>query len=299
MPFAMPAAPFGPLLTAMATPFTPDGQVDFNRAAELAAHLVENGSTGLVVTGTTGESPTLTPEEKLELYRIVKKSVAVPVIANTGDNETAFSIELSRRAQEIGVDGLLLVVPYYNRPNQEGLYRHFKTIAESVDLPCLLYNVPARCARNLEATTVARLSEVPNIIGIKEAGGDLAQIGRIRASTPVDFWIYSGNDGDTLPMLTLGCCGVISVVSHIAGKPFRAMMEAFWSGDGARALELHLKLLPVIDALFPVGSPSPAPVKAGMRMQGFDCGGLRLPMTECSQSDREVLSATMKAAGLL
>lgn len=295
----MPPAPFGPMLTAMVTPFTADGQVDFNRAAELAARLVENGSTGLVVTGTTGESPTLTPEEKLELYRIVKKAVSVPVIANTGDNETSFSIELSRRAQEIGVDALLLVVPYYNRPNQEGLYRHFKTIAEAVELPCLLYNVPARCARNLEATTVARLSEISNIIGIKEAGGDLAQIARIRASTPHDFWIYSGNDGDTLPMLTLGCCGVISVVSHIAGKPFREMMEAFWRGDGARALELHLKLLPVIDALFPVNSPSPAPVKAGLQMQGFDCGDLRLPMTECSDADRETLRAVMKTAEVL
>lgn len=295
-----PATPFGPLLTAMVTPFTAGGQLDYNRAGELATRLLEDGSTGLVVSGTTGESPTLTPEEKLELFRTVKQAVGdAPVVANTGDNETAFSIELSQRAQECGVDAILMVVPYYNRPNQEGLYRHFKAIAEAVDLPCLLYNVPGRTARNLEASTTARLSEIPNIIGTKEASGDLPQIAHIRAATPENFLIYSGNDGDTLPMLTLGCCGVISVLSHVAGRPFRQMMEAFWNGDIHGARDLHLRLLPVCEALFPPTSPSPAPVKAALQLQGFDCGGLRLPLVEVTDAERQNLRSALEKAGLL
>lgn len=295
-----PDAPFGPLVTAMVTPFTPQGEVDYRRAAELAARLVENGSSGLVVCGTTGESPTLTPAEKLELFRQVKQAVGkVPVIANTGDNETGFSIEFSRQAQACGVDALLLVVPYYNRPNQEGLYRHFKTIVEAVELPCLLYNIPARTARNLEAATVARLSEVRNIIGIKEAGSDFVQIARIRALTPEKFWIYSGNDVDTLPMLTLSCCGVISVLSHIAGKPLRQMMEAFWQGDLDTALALHLKLLPLTEALFPATAPNPIAIKAGLQLQGFDCGGLRLPLIEATETERDNLRQAMQQAGVL
>lgn len=297
---AIQNSPYGSMLTAMVTPFNADGSINYARTEELTARLIENGSTGLVVTGTTGESPTLTPEEKLELYRVVK-SVAgsTPVVANTGDNETAFSIELSRQAQEIGVDALLLVVPYYSKPSQEGLYRHFKAIAEAVDLPCILYNVPARTSRNMDATTVARLSEIKNIIGIKEAGGDMVQISYLRALTPPEFLIYSGNDSDTLPMLTLGCAGIISVISHIAGKPMRAMMDAFWSGDIATARELHLRLVPVCDALFPPTTPSPAPVKAGLQLQGFDCGGLRLPLVEATDAERENLRVAMERAELL
>ncbi len=296
-----PAPPFGPLVTAMATPFGPQGQLDLLRAEALVDRLIHNASTGLVITGTTGESPTLTAQEKLELYRAAKSASAgrAPIIANTGDNETAFSIELSKQAEQIGVDALLLVVPYYNRPSQEGLFQHFKAIAQSVELPCLLYNVPARTARNLEPSTVARLAEIPNIIGIKEASGDLTQIAQIRASMPDDFWIYSGNDNDTFPMLSLGGCGVISVASHIAGPQISEMMSAFWSGDLKRALDLHLKLLPLVNALFPASSPSPAPVKAGMKLQGFDCGGLRLPMIEAEPSDIEVLRQAMQKAGVL
>ncbi len=295
-----PEPPFGPLVTAMVTPFGPDGAVDYERAEHLTTHLIANGSTGLVVAGTTGESPTLTPEEKLELFRRVKSAAGeVPVIAGTGDNETAFSVEFSSQAEECGVDGLLLVVPYYNRPNQEGLYRHFKAIAEAVDLPCLLYNVPGRTGRNMEAITTARLSEIENIVGIKEASGDMLQISHIRARTPDDFWIYSGNDSDILPMLPLGCCGVVSVLSHIAGQPMRQMMDCFWHGDIAAARELHLRLLPVCDALFPPSAPNPIPIKAALQLQGFDCGGLRLPLIEASEAERAYLHAAMKKAGLL
>ncbi len=293
-------SPFGPLVTAMVTPFHSDGSVNYERAEEVAVHLLENGSSGLVVTGTTGESPTLTPEEKLELYRRVKGAVgAAPVIANTGDNETAFSIEFSQAAAKTGVDGILLVVPYYNKPSQEGLYRHFKAIAESVELPCLLYNVPGRPSRNMTAETQARLSHVPNIIGTKEASGDMVQIGYIRAGTADDFAIYSGDDAATFPMLSLGACGCISVLSHVAGKRFRAMMDAFWAGDIRTARELHLGLLPVIDALFPAATPSPAPVKAGMKLLGLDCGGLRLPLLECDEAEIASLRAVLETAGLL
>lgn len=295
-----PSSHFGPLVTAMVTPFTATGEVDYARAQELTARLIENGSTGLVVSGTTGESPTLSPAEKLELFRVVKKAAGnVPVIANTGDNETAFSVEMTRQAQKVGVDGILMVVPYYNKPSQEGLYQHFKAIAESTELPCLLYNVPARTSRNMDARTTARLAEIENIVGTKEASGDLEQIGFIRANTDASFEIYSGNDSDTLPMLTLGACGVISVLSHIAGKQLREMLDAYWCGNALRARELHLKLLPVGAALFPPTAPNPTPVKAALQLQGFDCGGVRLPLVECTVGEREAVRNAMETAGLL
>ena len=293
-------SPFGALITAMVTPFKSNGDVDYNRAEALTRHLLEHGSSGIVVAGTTGESPTLTPDEKLELFRVVKRAAGnASVIANTGDNETAFSIEFSRRASECGIDGLLLVVPYYNRPNQEGLYRHFKAIADEVELPCLLYNIPSRTGRNLEPATMARLREVKNIIGVKEASGDMGQVSKVRALAGADYLIYSGNDGDTLPMLPLGACGCISVISHIAGVEYAEMMAAYWRGDAERALELHLRLLPVCDALFPSTASNPIAVKAGLQLQDFDCGGLRLPMVEASDGERRDLSQAMRKAGLL
>jgi 4-hydroxy-tetrahydrodipicolinate synthase len=295
-----PFAPYGPLITAMVTPFDASLQVDYARAEELAVRLLENGSSGLVVSGTTGESPTLTPEEKLELFRRVKKVAGnAPVIANTGDNETAFSVEFTKQAQETGVDAFLLVVPYYNKPSQEGLYRHFEAIAKAVELPCLLYNVPGRTARNMSAATTARLSQIENIVGTKEASGDMVLTGHIRATTPENFAIYSGDDAATLPMLPIGCCGCISVVSHIAGKEYRAMLEAFWSGDITKARELYLRLLPVIEALFPATAGSPSPVKAALQMQGFDCGGMRLPLVECEPGEIAALKGAMETAGLL
>ena len=295
-----PNAPFGPLLTAMVTPFHADLSVNYQRAEELALRLLENGSSGLIVSGTTGESPTLTPDEKLELYRRIKIVAGkAPVIANTGDNETAFSVEFSKKAAQTGVDGLLLVVPYYNKPSQEGLFRHFEAIAKSVELPCLLYNVPGRTGRNMSAQTAARLSQIDNIIGTKEASGDLVQIAHIRAQTDENFAIYSGDDAATLPMLPLGCCGCISVLSHIAGKEFRAMMDAFWSGDIVTARNLHLRLLPVIEAIFPADLPSPAPVKAALAMQGFATGGLRLPLLPADESERATLQKVLETADLL
>ncbi len=295
-----PHAPFGPLLTAMVTPFRPDLSVDYPRAQEVALRLLQNGSSGLIVTGTTGESPTLTPDERLELYRRVKEVAGdAPVIANSGDNETAFSVEFSKMAAQTGVDALLLVVPYYNKPSQEGLFRHFKSIADAVELPCLLYNVPGRTGRNMSAATAARLSQIENIVGTKEASGDLVQIAHIRAQTARDWAIYSGDDAATLPMLPLGCCGCISVVSHLAGKEFRTMIDAFWSGDIEKSRELHLRLLPVIEALFPATGSSPAPVKAALKLQGFDTGGVRLPLVECDEAEIAELQKVLETAGLL
>lgn len=295
-----PHAPFGPLLTAMVTPFNADTSVNYEKAEQVAMHLLENGSSGLIVSGTTGESPTLTPEEKLELFRRVKKVAGdAPIVANTGDNETAFSVEFTKQAADTGVDAILMVVPYYNKPSQEGLFRHFSAIAGATELPCLLYNVPGRTGRNMSATTQARLSAVKNIVGTKEASGDMIQTAHIRALTPDEFAIYSGDDAATLPMLPLGCCGCISVVSHIAGKPFREMLEAFWSGDIDKARRIHLRLLPVIEAIFPVNTPSPAPIKAALKMQGLDTGPLRLPLIECEDAELPALRTVLETAGLL
>jgi 4-hydroxy-tetrahydrodipicolinate synthase len=284
----------------MVTPFTSDGAVDFARAQELASRLLQNGSTGLVVSGTTGESPTLSRQEKLDLFRCVKEAAGdAPVIANTGSYDTAATVALTQETEKLGVSGILGVVPYYSRPSQEGLYQHFKAMAAATSLPVMLYNLPGRTARNMEVATTARLSEIPNIVATKEASGDLAQIARTRIATPSEFQIYSGNDGDTLPMLTLGACGVVSVISHIAGNEMREMMDAFWSGDTDTARDLHLRLMPVVDALFPASTSNPAPLKAALQLQGFDCGGLRLPLVEASQSERENVRAAMQKAELL
>jgi 4-hydroxy-tetrahydrodipicolinate synthase len=295
-----PQSLFGPLVTAMVTPFTSDGAVDFARAQELAARLLQNGSSGLVVSGTTGESPTINKQEKIDLFRAVKEAAGdAPVIANTGSYDTAASTALTQEAEKIGVAGILGVVPYYSRPSQEGLYQHFKVMAQATSLPVMLYNLPGRTARNMEVATTARLSEIPNIVATKEASGDLAQIARTRIATGDDFQIYSGNDGDTLPMLTLGACGVVSVISHIAGKEMRQMMDAFWKGDTDTARDIHLRLMPVVDSLFPASTSNPAPLKAALQLHGFDCGGLRLPLVEATEAERSAVEKSMRGAGLL
>jgi 4-hydroxy-tetrahydrodipicolinate synthase len=295
-----PQSLFGPLVTAMVTPFTADGAVDYPRAQELAARLLQNGSTGIVVSGTTGESPTVIKQEKLDLFRAVKDAAGqAPVIANTGSYDTAATVSLTEEAEKIGVAGILGVVPYYSRPSQEGLYQHFKAMAQATSLPVMLYNLPGRTARNMEVATTARLSEIPNIVATKEASGDLAQIARTRIATGDDFQIYSGNDGDTLPMLTLGACGVVSVISHIAGKEMRQMMDAFWKGDTDTARDIHLRLMPVVDSLFPASTPNPAPLKAALQLHGFDCGGLRLPLVEATEAERSAVEKSMRGAGLL
>lgn len=294
-----PHSSFGSLVTAMVTPFSPDGAIDYGRARELAQRLVEHETTALVVCGTTGEGSTVSHDEKLQLFREIKNAVQVPVIANVGSNNTQASIELAREAEGLGVDALLAVVPYYNRPSQEGLFQHFAAIAHSVKIPVVLYNLPSRTSRNMEPQTVARLSEIENIVSVKESSGDPNQWARTKMLCGENFQLMSGNDADTLPMLPLGATGVTSVVSHIAGREMKQMMDAFWNGNTKTALELHLRLLPVVDVLFPATTSSPTPIKAALKLQGFDCGGLRLPLVEGTPIEVENVRVAMTNAGLL
>lgn len=291
---------FGRLLTAMVTPFRDDGSLDEATAAALARYLVENGSDGIVVCGTTGESPTLSHSEKERMFCIVKEAVGSrgTVIAGSGNYNTAESIELTQLAERCGLDGAMLVVPYYNNPPQEGLYRHFKTIAEATKLPIVLYNVPGRTVRNMEAATVARLAEVPNIVAVKEASKNMEQVSEILARTPPEFAVYSGDDALTLPMMALGAVGVISVVSHVAGKQIHAMIDAFVAGDTAGAAAWQKRLLPLFQACF--CTTSPIPIKEALRLRRIPgpggCGPTRLPLVEPTERERAILKEAL--AGL-
>lgn len=289
---------FGRLLTAMVTPMTPDRTVDYKRAAELAHHLVTSGSDGLVVSGTTGESPTLSTSEKLRLFETVVEAVGdkVPVIAGTGSYNTAESVEFSRAAEKTGVHGLLLVTPYYNRPTQEGLYQHFKAIAESVGIPCILYNVPSRTAINMTAQTTLRLAEVPNIAGIKECA-DLGQLADILSGAPENFKVWSGDDAALLPYLAVGAYGIVSVASHVVGPQMQELIAAFREGQIEQAAAWHRRLLPVFRGLFAVTNP--VLVKAAMEMTGFPVGPLRLPLVEATDSERQALREVLASSGLL
>jgi len=290
----------GNLLTAMVTPFDEDLQVDYDRAAQLAVRLIEEGNEGLVITGTTGESPTLSDEEKLELYRVVKDAVGgdVTVIAGTGSNNHEHTVELSQKATETGVDGIMLVGPYYNKPSQEGFYQHFSRAAAAVDLPVIVYNVPGRTGKNIEASTIIRLAQdVPNIIAVKEASGDLAQISEICAGTPDDFVVYSGDDSMTLPILALGGIGVISVVAHVVAAEMLEMISAFHDWDTRRAWQIHHKLLPIFEAAF-LPSGNPPCIKRALQICGFDCGGVRLPLVEASNEDTARIRRACQDLGL-
>jgi len=284
----------GRLLTAMVTPFNEEGAVDYEQAKKLALALLNSGSDGVVVVGTTGESPTLIRQEELRLFSEVKSAVGKrgSVIAGTGSNSTAEALEATKEAEQIGVDACLLVVPYYNKPTQEGLYQHFKTIAQSTNLPCIVYNVPSRTVTNLSAETVIKLSQVDNIIGVKEASGNLEQVSKIISNTREDFLVWSGNDGDTLPILALGGYGVISVASHLVGKQIREMIDSFISGKTGKAAEIHRHLLPLINALFIVSSP--IPVKYAVNYVGFNVGKPRLPLTEPDEKTAAFIKATLK-----
>lgn len=290
---------FGEVLTAMVTPFNPDLSANYDRAQELAVYLIENGSDGVVVSGTTGESPTLTPDEKIELFKLVKEAVGNKgkVIAGTGCNCTSESIELTRRAEKVGVDGCMLVGPYYNKPPQEGLYQHFKMIAESTSLPVIIYNVPSRTACNIEAETVIRLSAVENIVAVKEASGSLDQVSKISTRTPDNFRIYSGDDSLTLPILAIGGDGVISVASHVAGKEIKEMVRSYKEGNIEKACEIHLTLSPLFKALFM--TTNPIMVKSAVKLKGIDVGGLRLPLVDATRDQIEKLEKVMRDAGVL
>jgi 4-hydroxy-tetrahydrodipicolinate synthase len=288
----------GRLLTAMVTPMKADRSVDYERAAELARHLVASGSDGLVVSGTTGESPTLTTAEKLKLFETVVDAVGdkCAVIGGTGSYNTEETVKLTREAERTGIHGLLLVVPYYNRPPQEGLYRHFRTVAEATSLPCILYNVPSRTAVNMTAATTLRLAQVPNIIGIKECG-DLGQLTDILAGAPEGFKVWSGDDANLLPYLALGAYGIISVASHIVGPQMQELISAFLAVQVEQAALWHRRLMPVFRGLFAVTNP--VLVKAALEMTGFPVGPLRPPLVEATDGERAALREALAAAGLL
>ncbi|MBO9128875.1 4-hydroxy-tetrahydrodipicolinate synthase [Bacillus sp. 165] len=285
---------FGTIATAMVTPFDYKGNIDFAKTTQLVDYLINNGTTSLVVAGTTGESPTLTTEEKLALFRHVVSVAAgrVPVIAGTGSNNTHASIELTKKAQEAGVDAVMLVAPYYNKPNQEGLYQHFKAIAESTTLPVMLYNVPGRTVANISVDTVVRLAEIPNVIAVKEASGDLMAMTEIIERTSDDFVLYSGDDGLTLPALAIGAKGVVSVASHVFGNQMQEMVAAFQNGEMQKAQMLHQQLVQVTKAVFM--APSPTPVKTALQMLGFDVGSVRLPLVPLTETERQELQRALQ-----
>lgn len=285
---------FGRVSTAMVTPFDRKGNIDFTKTTQLIQYLIDNGSDSLVVAGTTGESPTLTKEEKIALFRHVVKVVngRVPVIAGTGSNNTHASIELTKKAVEAGVDAIMLVAPYYNKPSQEGLFQHFKAIAESTTLPVMLYNIPGRSSVNVSPETIIRLSEIENIVAVKEASGDLDSMTEIISHTSDDFMLYSGDDGLTLPVLSIGGTGIVSVASHIIGNEMQEMVAAFTGGNLLKAAGLHQKLLPVMKGLFT--SPNPTPVKTALQMKGLDVGSVRLPLIPLTEVERAKLSQLLQ-----
>ncbi len=296
----MSGEPFGRVITAMVTPFADDGSVNYEVAEKLAVHLVENGSDGLVLCGTTGESPTLSWSEEYELFKVVKQAVGskAKILAGTGSNSTSEAIAATTKAAKLNLDGSLQVVPYYNKPPQAGLYQHFKAIAEACpDLPIMLYNVPGRTSCNLEPDTVANLAKINNIVAIKEASGNLEQACQIRCLTDPDFAIYSGEDALTLPLLTVGSVGVVSVASHLVGKQMQSMIEAFVKGDNLQATAIQMQLFSLFKALFM--TTNPIPVKTALNLQGWNVGKLRPPLCELQLDLLEYLKAVLNQLDLV
>lgn len=286
---------FGQIVTAMVTPFDAHGEIDFQATRNLINHLIANGSDGLVVAGTTGESPTLSNEEKVKLFRFTVEVVngRVPVIAGTGSNNTRESIELTMNAEDAGVDGIMLVTPYYNKPCQEGLYQHFKTIVAATSLPVMLYNIPGRSAVNMSVETTIRLSEIPNIVAVKEASGDLDAMAEIIERTREGFSLYSGDDALTLPVLSIGGTGVVSVSAHVLGNEMQTMIRNFKIGNTVEAASNHRQLLPKMKALF--AAPNPSPVKAALNLKGIQVGGVRLPMIPLNEEQLYALERALSS----
>lgn len=276
---ALPPAPFGRVLSAMVTPFDADGGLDLPAAQHLAQWLVEQGNEGLVLNGTTGESPTLSSAESLELFRAVRDVVNVPLIAGTGSNDTAHAIRQSAAAADIGADALMLVCPYYNRPSQAGLNLHFRKVAACTDLPVMLYDIPTRSGRKIASETIIELAtEVDNIVALKDAAGDPGETARVIAKTPEAFAVYSGDDGLTLPLLSVGAVGVVSVAAHWAAREFGKMIAAFNRGDVVEARKWNQRLIPSCRFESSLAAPNPVPTKAMLRALGLDVGECRLPM---------------------
>lgn len=285
----------GRVLTAMITPFNADGSVDFEGALTLAKHLLNNGSDGLIVCGTTGESPTIDNEDKLKLFELIAHECGHlgSIVANTGSNNTQRTIELTKAASKTGVNAVMGVVPYYNKPNQRGLFEHFKAMAEATDLPVIVYNVPGRTGGKIMPATIAKLREAcPNIAAVKEASGDINVAAEIYHLLPEDFMIYSGDDGLTLPMLAVGGCGVISVAAHVVGKEMNEMIQAYEAGDVTKAKQINKDLFPIFKAMFV--TTNPIPVKYAVRQLGLPAGPFHLPLCEPSDEEAAVIDAAIK-----
>jgi len=284
----------GRLITAMVTPFNENLEVDYKQARKLADALINSGSDGVVVVGTTGESPTLVRAEEDRLFAEIKEEIGNrgSIIAGTGSNSTAEAIIATKAAERVGVDACLLVVPYYNKPTQEGLYEHFKAIAQSTTLPCILYNVPSRTVTSISAETVVRLSQIDNIVGIKEASGNLDQVARIITEAREGFLVYSGNDNDTLPIVAMGGYGVISVASHLVGNQIKTMIQNIITGHVPEAAKIHRSLLPLFGALFVVANPMP--VKYALNYIGFNVGKPRLPLLPLDEKTASVIEKAVK-----
>lgn len=288
---------WGRLITAMVTPFDENLKVDYDMAIKLAKKLEDEGNTALVITGTTGEGPTLSIEEKLRLYDEIKRNVNIPIIAGVGTNSTHDTIVNGLKAMEKGVDGLLIVTPYYNKPDQKSLYAHYSTVAENIDAPIMMYNVPGRTGCNLLPETVEKLAEIDNIVALKEASGNINQMSEMVKGTPEDFLIYSGDDSMTLPSMAVGAYGIVSVSAHVVGREMKEMIDAFVAKDTEKAMEIHLRLLDIFNKLFIVTNP--IPVKAALNILGINVGGLRLPLTEASEEVKDIIEKELKNLGLL
>ena len=289
---------WGRLMVAMATPYGADMEIDYKKAADLAERLVADGNTAVIVCGTTGESPNLTKDERIRLVKEVKARVKVPVISGAGTNSTKTSIEYARDAEAAGADGILLVAPYYNKPDQAMMYSHFSAIAAEVKLPIMLYNVPGRTASTIAPATVAKLANGnANIVALKDASGDLVAMTETMLLVPAGFRVYSGEDALLLPSLSIGAYGVVSVASHIVARPMAALIEAFVSGHNDEAARIHGRLHEINKTLFLQANP--VPLKAALRLAGFDAGGLRAPLAEASDDVVEKLRGAMKRLGLI
>ena len=292
---------FGRLLTAMVTPFNADGSVNYEKAADLAEWLINNGSDGLVVAGSTGEAATMNAEEKLELFRVVVNRInkRVPVIAGTGSNNTADSVKMTKMAEAMGVDGALIVGPYSNKPTQEGFYQHFAAVAQSTGLPIIVYNVPGRTASNISPAIVARLAaDFENIVAIKEAAGNVAQVAELYSVLPEEFTIYSGDDGLILPFMSVGATGLISVLSNIGGGILQDVMQAYEDGRVREAAKLNARMVPLANAMFI--ETNPIPVKAAVTLvTGIDAGQPRLPLTPMEPANKAKMVAVLQEYGLV
>lgn len=291
---------FGRMIPAMVTPFTPDLELDLPRAAQLAERLMSGGADALIVNGTTGESPTVFYPQKLQLFQTVVEAVAgrIPVIANVGDNCTADTIQFAADVRKLGVDAFMCVVPYYNKPPQEGLYQHFRAIAQSTDLPIILYNIPGRCSINMEADTTLRLAaDCQNIVAVKEASGDHDQIARIIEGAPEGFLVYSGDDSATLDLMRMGAAGVISTIGNVVPARMKEITDACAEGEWQRAQELNERLLPLMEGLFQTSNP--ILVKKALELVGFPVGGVRLPLVVATPAQTERLEKVMRQVGAI